>query len=302
MKKSVFDLRYVVSASSITLGDGNYEVKALLGTGSLDMSLGSGDHKVKINGDTFAAVRFGDHPTWVDYYGTYVDENGELNHYFSSYFEHNFDGWGSNYFSKPGGGGSFVQAVFGNDTLLGGSGSDVFIGGGGNDLLNGKGGDDYLVAGTGNSTLLGGNGNDYLSAGYGKQRLDGGKGDDQLNGGVGTTFVGRGGADSFIFNVEIGPKGSSRIDDFNPFQGDKIFLALLGDHSVFGTDSEYSSLYNLDRSDLSVDAKDRLHVDNDDRGIHVVINGLNEIIYDEASLNVAVDKHWLMLSIEDLKG
>ncbi len=50
----------------------------------------------------------------------------------------------------------------GNDTLNGGSGSDILIGGAGNDVLNGNGGRDMLFGGAGADKLNGGAGDDIL--------------------------------------------------------------------------------------------------------------------------------------------
>ena len=55
-----------------------------------------------------------------------------------------------------------------NDTLIGGSGSDIF---------DGKGGDDFIDGGEGNDALYGGEGDDTLIGGYGKDLLAGGAGE-----------------------------------------------------------------------------------------------------------------------------
>ncbi|NJO39255.1 MAG: hypothetical protein HC865_00790 [Cyanobacteria bacterium RU_5_0] len=53
-----------------------------------------------------------------------------------------------------------INALGGNDTVLGGGGNDTISGGDGNDSLEGQIGDDVLTGGEGNDTLDGGNGND----------------------------------------------------------------------------------------------------------------------------------------------
>lgn len=83
----------------------------------------------------------------------------------------------------------------GNDTLIGGSGSDQLQGGAGNDVLRGNNGNDWLVGGAGNDTLTGGNGRDVL---------EGGTGNDQLTGGNGR--------DAFVFNPN---EGSDTVRDFS---------------------------------------------------------------------------------------
>ena len=76
-------------------------------------------------------------------------------------------------------------------TMLGGSGADIFMGGGRDDELTGNDGGDRLTGGGGNDILWGGNGDDRLDGGIGEDTLWGGAGSDTLNGGVG--------ADSFLF-------------------------------------------------------------------------------------------------------
>lgn len=84
------------------------------------------------------------------------------------------------------------EGAFGNDILIGGSGSDTLYGdtkinlsldteSGGADRLYGNGGDD---------TLGGGGGNDFLDGGMGVDRLNGGAGAD--------TLLGSGGADVLV--------------------------------------------------------------------------------------------------------
>ena len=69
-----------------------------------------------------------------------------------------------------------------SDTLNGGDGDDVIIGGLGKQVINGGAGDDILSGGDGDDTLNGGAGDDILSGGrhglYGKQVINGGEGND----------------------------------------------------------------------------------------------------------------------------
>ncbi len=78
---------------------------------------------------------------------------------------------------------TFVDGGAGDDTLIGGSASDIFYGGEGNDRLEGGGGDDSLYGGVGTDTLIGGDGEDLLYGQDGADTLDGGNGDDTIYGG-----------------------------------------------------------------------------------------------------------------------
>ncbi|WP_420471014.1 hypothetical protein [Brevundimonas sp. FT23042] len=94
------------------------------------------------------------------------------------------------------------------DLVRGGAEGDTLTGGSGVDRLLGEGGDDILVGGGGNDVLMGGDGSD---------RLTGGLGEDLLYGGAG--------ADIFIIgDNDIDGDASDRIIDFNPAEGDLIYL------------------------------------------------------------------------------
>jgi Ca2+-binding RTX toxin-like protein len=70
----------------------------------------------------------------------------------------------------------------GNDTLIGGGGTDTLYGEAGADNLSGGGGTDYLYGGTEKDSLNGDDGVDYLYGGSGDDVLYGGAGNDQLFG------------------------------------------------------------------------------------------------------------------------
>ncbi len=107
--------------------------------------------------------------------------------------------WGSTGIEMDGGNG--------NDTLLGGSdsevlwggwGDDVVSGGAGQDMLHGSFGDDLIEGGDGDDlifgeadddTLKGGNGNDYIEGNIGNDSLEGGAGNDRLIGGRGVDII-----------------------------------------------------------------------------------------------------------------
>lgn len=75
-----------------------------------------------------------------------------------------------------------------DDTMSGGSLTDIFRGLAGNDLFDGNGGGDQLFGDAGNDTLRGGGGNDYIEGGANNDALNGGSGTDTLVGGVGNDF------------------------------------------------------------------------------------------------------------------
>ena len=85
-----------------------------------------------------------------------------------------------------------IDALEGDDTLIGGGLADRLLGGAGHDVLRGGGGHDELNGGAGNDWLEGDLGNDTLIAGGGDDTLLGGGGDDCYRirrGGWRTTIV-----------------------------------------------------------------------------------------------------------------
>lgn len=61
----------------------------------------------------------------------------------------------------------------GNDRITAGEGNDAVNGGSGNDTITGNAGNDNLIGGDGDDTIQGGAGNDTLTGGVGRDRLDG---------------------------------------------------------------------------------------------------------------------------------
>lgn len=142
-----------------------------------------------------------------------------------------------------------------SNILTGTKNNDEIWGYGGDDQLSGLGGNDILDGGDGNDWLWGGAGFDILRGGMGNDQLDGGDGDDNLHGDMGAanefaggTDVLRGGAgndvlvgqygadqlwggtgaDQFGFNQATDSRadvGIDRIYDFNPAEGDTIYLS-----------------------------------------------------------------------------
>jgi Ca2+-binding RTX toxin-like protein len=79
--------------------------------------------------------------------------------------------------------GALLDALAGNDTLVGTTGDDTLEGGDGNDLLAGGYDPDSLYGGAGEDTLYGNQGEDRLDDDGGRDRLYGDSGDDTLFGG-----------------------------------------------------------------------------------------------------------------------
>ena len=78
----------------------------------------------------------------------------------------------------------------GNDTILGDSVANKFLGQAGNDSLAGRGGNDTLFGGEGNDTLLGNEGEDSLEGGEGNDQVFGADGNDTILGGAGNDMLG----------------------------------------------------------------------------------------------------------------
>ncbi|WP_194093728.1 calcium-binding protein [Marivivens aquimaris] len=96
-------------------------------------------------------------------------------------------------FVLGGGGDDKIRGQAGHDWLSGGEGLDVIAGGGGNDTLNGGAGRDFLKGNKGDDWLYG---DDWLSPDASGDKLKGGSGADQLYGyGGNDQLYGNGGAD-----------------------------------------------------------------------------------------------------------
>jgi Ca2+-binding RTX toxin-like protein len=73
-----------------------------------------------------------------------------------------------------------IEGEGGNDTLIGGAGTDYGSGGDGNDMLAGSAGNDHLEGNGGSDALNGGEGNDALQGGNDADVLIGGNGNDSF--------------------------------------------------------------------------------------------------------------------------
>ena len=95
-----------------------------------------------------------------------------------------------------GAGTDYISGDDGNDVINGRFGPDSIHGGAGNDYIEGRGGNDTIYGGKGRDTLLGGNQNDVLFGGKAADSLVGGDGDDTLTGGANhDTLLGENGND-----------------------------------------------------------------------------------------------------------
>jgi Ca2+-binding RTX toxin-like protein len=157
---------------------------------------------------------------------------------------------------------NYVNALGGNDVVVGSDRTDVLVGGQGNDYLLGLGGRDGLFGGSGNDSLFGGQGDDLLRGGSGNDYLGGGSGMDSITGGTGDDVMrGGSGADKFFFNPARAGEGHDRIIDFvlgtdtivlkvaDVLASTPGLLALAGDPNAFDPeDLDASELWNLSAS------------------------------------------------------
>jgi Ca2+-binding RTX toxin-like protein len=164
-------------------------------------------------------------------------------------------------FSK-GAGLNYVNALGGNDFVIGSYKTDVLVGGQGDDFLVGLGGRDGLFGGAGNDALFGGMGDDLLRGGSGNDHLKGNSGNDSITGGTGDdVLVGGRGADKFFFNPAREGEGHDRITDFllgtdtivlkvaDVLASTPGLLGLAGDPNAFDPeDLDVSELWNLSAS------------------------------------------------------
>lgn len=114
-----------------------------------------------------------------------------------------------------------IDALAGNDVVLGGKGNDILKGGAGSDEIQGAEDDDRIYGGVGDDLIFGDAGDDVIF---------GDEGDDQLNGGIGSdVFVCKFGTEDIWTGVGedtvvvLCEGNVSRVHDFD-FEKDKILI------------------------------------------------------------------------------
>ncbi|HEY0857978.1 MAG TPA: hypothetical protein VGE16_13020 [Albitalea sp.] len=142
----------------------------------------------------------------------------------------------------------------GNDTITGGSGSDMLFGQSGNDALNGRGGNDFLFGGSENDTLIGGDGNDQLFGEGGDDTFIWNPGDDTdlMEGGTGIDTVqvnGGGGSEVFTLTANGTRVRFDRLDPA-PFSLDigtmeKIVVNMNGGDDRFSATGNLAALIGV---------------------------------------------------------
>ncbi|CAG0944615.1 Mannuronan C5-epimerase AlgE5 [Gammaproteobacteria bacterium] len=142
----------------------------------------------------------------------------------------------------------------GNDTITGGSSSDMLFGQSGNDVLNGRGGSDFLFGGSENDTLIGGDGNDQLFGESGNDTFIWNPGDDTdlMEGGTGIDTVqvnGGNGNESFTLTANGTRVRFDRLDPA-PFSLDigtmeNIVVNMNGGDDTFGATGNLAALIGV---------------------------------------------------------
>lgn len=129
-----------------------------------------------------------------------------------------------------------VEGANGNDTitgspsyansLLGGDGADVLLGGTLGDTLDGGNGADLITGGDGNDSLLGGDGADTISGNNGDDTILGGDNTDLINGDDGNDSVNAGQSNDTVFggNGNDTLDGSDGQDSLSGETGDDLLL------------------------------------------------------------------------------
>ncbi|NBB17092.1 hypothetical protein GVN21_17135 [Caulobacter sp. SLTY] len=127
----------------------------------------------------------------------------------------------------PPAGYALTTGTAGNNTLLGGAGSDAIQG------LDGA------------DTLYGAGANDWLSGGLGSDRLFGEAGDDVLYGGLAAdTLTGGAGADRFVY-FQVADSTASGMDvirDFSVAEGDLLDVSLVDANAGVAGDQAFSQV------------------------------------------------------------
>ena len=131
----------------------------------------------------------------------------------------------------------------GDDLLLGKAAAGDRINAlAGDDLVLGRGGNDDLQGGDGSDAVLGGDGRDFVYGGPGSDHLFGDAGDDKLGGGFGRDFL-TGGAGRDVFDMQ--GLGSDRVEDFAKGQ-DRIDLGKIDAKPAVAGDQAFAFIGTRD--------------------------------------------------------
>ncbi|MEO1617451.1 MAG: PKD domain-containing protein [Planctomycetota bacterium] len=142
-----------------------------------------------------------------------------------------------------GSGSNTIRGGDGNDSLTGGPLADFIDGGLGNDTINAGAGDDRILGRDGNDTIQAGGGHDRVIAGRGSNRVDDGPGDDYVDmrqNVVGFTLVTGGGSDTIIGSafddtIDASASGGVRLEGR---RGQDTLIAFDGDNVLSGGDGD----------------------------------------------------------------
>jgi Ca2+-binding RTX toxin-like protein len=137
--------------------------------------------------------------------------------------------------------GAYFEGRLGNDTAVGGLGSDEIYGEDGNDNITGGGGIDYLYGESGNDVVRGGDGADNIFGDDGIDALFGDAGNDNI----------RAGSDNDTLNGDLGNdrlRGQDGDDTINGGAGNDIMEGNSGNDTLNGG-TEQDILYGDDGND-----------------------------------------------------
>lgn len=163
--------------------------------------------------------------------------------------------------------GSTIQALRGDDLVIGGAGDDDLDGGAGTNTVSYRNAGSSVVVdlgqegpqdtrGAGIDTLrrfqdlVGSDHDDVLTGSAGSNRIEGGAGADTLIGGAGAdTLAGGAGADTFVYLAagDSKPKGMDTILDFRASEGDRISLTAIDANTRTAGDDAFTLVSVFDR-------------------------------------------------------
>lgn len=144
-----------------------------------------------------------------------------------------------------------ILGLGGSDRLSGGLGNDTVDGGTGNDVIYGNAGDDYLEGGSGADRIYGGDDGDIVAGGAENDHLRGENGDDMLNGDAGNDLL-RGGAGYDVANGGDGHDklyGEADNDQLSGGAGNDLVNGGDGNDNVDGNEGD-DKLYGGNGDDI----------------------------------------------------